>query len=69
MWPLQAALAQVLEEELEGVRAVAASQDPTSPFGPSTSPRINHTLIRTLPFTCEGKGECQYPYREHTFMK
>lgn len=53
----QAALAQVLEEELEGVRAVAASQDPTSPFGPSTSPRINHTLIRTLPFTCEGKEE------------
>ncbi|KAK8395118.1 hypothetical protein O3P69_006101 [Scylla paramamosain] len=53
----QAALAQVLEEELEGVRAVAASQDPTSPFGPSTSPRINHSLIRTLPFTCEGKEE------------
>ncbi|MPC14388.1 Methylcrotonoyl-CoA carboxylase subunit alpha, mitochondrial [Portunus trituberculatus] len=53
----QAALAQVLEEEQEGVRAVAASQDPTSPFGPSASPRINHTLIRTLPFTCEGKEE------------
>lgn len=53
----QAALAQVLEEELEGIRKVAASQDPTSPFRPSPTPRINHTLVRTLPLTCEGKVE------------
>ena len=44
----QTALAKILEEEQEGVRAVAASQDLTSPFSPSSVPRINHTLSRSF---------------------
>ncbi|KAG7171848.1 Methylcrotonoyl-CoA carboxylase subunit alpha-like, partial [Homarus americanus] len=50
----QCALALILEEEQEGVRAVAATQDPTSPFRPGATPRINHQLSRIINLKCEG---------------
>ncbi|XP_071512984.1 LOW QUALITY PROTEIN: methylcrotonoyl-CoA carboxylase subunit alpha, mitochondrial-like [Panulirus ornatus] len=53
----QTALALILEEEQEGVRAVANSQEPTSPFRPGATPRINHTLSRTINLKCEGADE------------
>lgn len=53
----QSALALILEEEQEGVRAVAGTQDPTSPFCPGAIPRINHVLSRSINVTCEGTDE------------
>ncbi|XP_037795955.1 methylcrotonoyl-CoA carboxylase subunit alpha, mitochondrial-like [Penaeus monodon] len=53
----QGALALILEEEQEGIRAVAATQDPTSPFRPGAVPRINHTLSRTFSITSGGVEE------------
>ncbi|XP_069161726.1 methylcrotonoyl-CoA carboxylase subunit alpha, mitochondrial [Procambarus clarkii] len=53
----QTALALILEEEQEGVRAIAASQDPTSPFNPRTIPRINHVFSRTINLKCENADE------------
>lgn len=53
----QSALALILEEEQEGIRAAAATQDPTSPFRPGAVPRINHTLSRTFSITSGGVEE------------
>ncbi|XP_068208891.1 methylcrotonoyl-CoA carboxylase subunit alpha, mitochondrial [Palaemon carinicauda] len=53
----QTALALILSEEQEAVRAAALSLDPTSPFSPQSLPRINHTLSRTMKIICGEKGE------------
>ncbi|CAL4242789.1 unnamed protein product, partial [Meganyctiphanes norvegica] len=53
----QAALAMVLQEEAVGIKAAAASLDPTSPFKQGVLPRINHILRRSVNLSYDGKDE------------
>ena len=52
----QAALAVVLNEQLEGQKAAAASQDPFSPFVSEFGMRLNHLLVRDFIFRYGKRG-------------
>lgn len=52
----QTALALELGREQELVCAVAALQDPNTPFYSTNTPVINHTVSHILHLSCEGQG-------------
>jgi hypothetical protein len=54
--PSQAALAVVLNEQLECQKAAAASQDPFSPFVSEFGMRLNHLLVRDFTFSYGKQG-------------
>jgi len=55
-FPSQAALAVVLNEQLEGQKGAAVSQDPFSPFVSEFGMRLNHLLVRDFKFRYGKQG-------------
>jgi len=49
-------MAVVLNEQLEGQKAAAASQDPFSPFVSEFGMRLNHLLVRDFIFRYGKQG-------------